>query len=194
MSEAQLAEELGRRATGARQIVAIAGPPASGKSTLAAQVADAVGPTAAVLGMDGFHYDDAILKARGLMSRKGAPDTFDTDGLAAMLDRLRKGGEVAVPVFDRNLELSRAGAEVIGKDVQLVLVEGNYLLLDRAPWKDLVFDVTVFLEVPEARLRSRLMDRWSHLSMSEAMRKTDENDLPNARLVMKQSRAADITL
>ena len=93
--------------TGERRVVAIAGPPASGKSTLAAELVDALDATSpgscALLQMDGFHYDDEVLAPRGWLARKGAPHTFDVGGYAATLGRLRANREesVAVPRFDR---------------------------------------------------------------------------------------------
>jgi pantothenate kinase len=97
-------------------VVAIAGAPGSGKSTLAERLVSRLNEcaerSAALLPMDGYHYDDRILIERGLRARKGAPETFDVLGLVHMLDRLRRNqeDEIAVPVFDRDLEISRAGA------------------------------------------------------------------------------------
>ena len=104
--------------------------------------------------MDGYHFDNAVLAERGLLPRKGAPETFDVDGLARDLARIRAGArDVAVPVFDRGLDLARAGARVIRPGHALVLVEGNYLLLDAAPWSALAafFDRTLFIEVAGGR-------------------------------------------
>jgi hypothetical protein len=108
---------------------------------------------AALLPMDGYHYDDGVLIERGLRARKGAPETFDVLGLLHMLDRLKRNqeDEIAVPVFDRDLEISRAGARLIPRAVRALIVEGNYLLLDRKPWSCLraMFDVTVAVDAPE---------------------------------------------
>jgi pantothenate kinase len=194
----------GRSAAGARVVAAIAGPPGSGKSTLAERLAAHLNgrapDTAVVLPMDGFHYDDLYLVPAGLRPRKGAPDTFDVAGLAHVLGRLRRRDEpfVAVPVFDRDLEIARAGARLIPAAVPVVIVEGNYLLLDRTPWSRLrpLFDVTVLIEVPEPVLRARLEARWRHygLSEDEIASKLDGNDLPNGRAVMAESRDADVRL
>ena len=152
---------------GARVIVALAGAPGSGKSTLAQQLDEALNArdagTAAVLAMDGFHYDDLHLVPAGLRPRKGAPDTFDVAGLYHMLKRLRARDEafVAVPVFDRDIEIARAGAKMISADALVIIVEGNYLLLQQEPWSRLreMFDVSVFVDVSEPVLRERLMAR-----------------------------------
>jgi pantothenate kinase len=199
---AALAEDLLRRAEGRRRFVlAIAGAPGSGKSTFAEALLEAAlrrAPgSAALLPMDGFHLDDALLEARGWRARKGAPHTFDVDGLAAALGRIRAADRpVLVPVFDRAIEIARAGAREIPAEAPLVLVEGNYMLLDEPPWSGLapLFDATLFLDVPEATLRARLTARWIGYGLTpEGIRaKLEENDLPNARLVARRSRPPDI--
>ena len=208
MSEIVTVIELARRLRALperRQLVGIVGAPASGKSTLAKKLCDqlceAAHPNrAVVVPMDGFHYDDAILEARGHRPRKGAPHTFDVDGLRHLLLRLRQNqeAEVAYPLFDRDLELARAGAAIVERDVELVLVEGNYLLLDTPPWNSLrgIFDLTIMLDVSEPELRRRLGLRWDSYGMAEVdiLTKLDENDLPNGRIVRTGSVDADLTV
>lgn len=181
-----------------RIIVALAGPPGAGKSTLGERLLAALPKgEAALVPMDGFHFDNAVLDALGLRNRKGTPETFDCAGLAATLQRIRSNeADVAAPVFDREADLARAGAAIIQADARFVLVEGNYLLLDRAPWSELapLFDLTIFIDVPIAELERRLLARWTGLGRSEddARAWVDSNDLPNARLVIEGSRQADI--
>lgn len=186
-----------------RKFLAIAGAPGSGKSTTVEMLFDRLEAArpglTAVLPMDGFHYDDAVLHAMGRRPWKGAPDTFDVGGLASAVQRLSAGTEtVAVPVFDRDLEISRGSARLIGPEAQLILVEGNYLLLERAPWDQLapLFDKTVMIEVPEDILAERLRARWLHYNLSEDQirAKLEENDLPNGRTVISDSRQADFVL
>lgn len=187
-----------------RRLVAIAGAPGSGKSTLTERLAaylNAARPgIAAVLPMDGYHFDDGVLVARGLLPRKGAPDTFDVAGLRHMLKRLRDNeeDEVAAPLFDRDLEISRAAAQLIPQAARIIIIEGNYLLLDRKPWSDLHawFDVTVMIHAAEAILRSRLTARWDGygLAAEDIRRKVEINDLPNGRLVTEGSITADYIL
>ena len=195
VTRAGLLSQLGTLAPARRHIVAIAGAPASGKSTLAEGLAESL-PGAAVLPMDGFHYDDVVLDGWGLRKRKGSPPTFDADGLAHMLLRLAAddGRAVAVPVFDRGLEISRAGARIIGPEVRLILCEGNYLLLDDPAWTPLAvyFDLTVMVEVPLPVIEARLLKRWQ--GMADGPAKVAENDLPNARIVAERSRPADLVL
>ena len=119
-----------------RYMVAIAGAPASGKSTLAENLRDALmaeGETAIVVPMDGFHFDDRILNARGHRPRKGAPFTFDVPGFEVLLKRIKaREPDIAIPVFDRSMELSRAAADIVDEKARFILVEGNYLLLRSA--------------------------------------------------------------
>ena len=195
----ELADLLRERPKDRRTICAIAGAPGSGKSTAAAALCDALNAKqsgmASVLPMDGYHYDDLYLEPAGLRPRKGAPETFDVAGLQHMLARLRADDEeqVAVPVFDRTLEIARAGARLIHRSARIILVEGNYLLVDARPWWGLrrFFDVTVMIEVPEPVLRDRLRARWEGygLAEDEIAQKLDANDLPNGRFVRDQKAA-----
>ena len=192
-----------------RFILGIAGPPAAGKSTLAEALREALNgrrasaaadEVATIAALDGFHYDDRVLNARGHRPRKGAPFTFDAAGYAAMLERLAAPAReaVAVPVFDRNLELSRAAAAVVEPHHRIVITEGNYLLLDDDRWRPArnLLDFSVFIDVPADELHRRLMDRWlGHgYPPAEAKEKTEANDLVNARLVVSTSVEPDLRL
>lgn len=190
------------RGRSGRSITAIAGPPGAGKSTLAEALAEGLNAgdpgSAAVFPMDGYHYDDLVLVPRGLRPRKGAPDTFDVAGFAHMLGRLRENAEreIAVPVFDRSIEIARAGARMIPQSVRHLIVEGNYILLDSGDWRLLHrhYDTTVLIEVAEAELRRRLGERWKDLDAEAFAFKMDENDLPNGRLVRTGSIAPEFTV
>jgi pantothenate kinase len=147
--------------------------------------------------MDGFHYDNAVLSARGLLPRKGAPETFDFAGFETLLQWLRAGGEdVAAPLFDRTVDLARAGASVIPAATRFVIVEGNYLLLDEAPWNRLhgLFDWRIFLDVPRGELARRLVQRWVDHGMSpEAAReRAFSNDMANAERILENRREPDV--
>ena len=200
MSEiAHIAAAIFKRAGKAKRIVvAIAGPPGAGKSTLSAALRELLPEgSAEVVPMDGFHFDDIILERRGLRGRKGAPETFDFAGFETLMKRIRTGEpDIAIPVFDRNMELSRAAAEVVGSDTRFILVEGNYLLLDEDPWSRLapLFDFTIFIDVPRAELERRLRQRWHDHGKSEAdaLAWIASNDLPNIERVLARRREADL--
>ncbi len=198
MTPTELATEILARAKDrpGRFLVALAGPPGAGKSTVAADLVARLGAGARVVPMDGFHYDDAILIARGQRARKGAPETFDALGFGHLVARLRSEPEVAIPIFDRSMELSRGSADIVGPDDRILVIEGNYLLLDAEPWRTIAsrFDLTVMLDVTEGELIRRLTERWLHYGKTPeaAAEWIASNDLPNIRRVLQGSRAADI--
>ncbi|MBO9396671.1 nucleoside/nucleotide kinase family protein [Shimia sp. R9_2] len=184
---------------GARRVVAVAGAPASGKSTLAEEIAARLsdtGSAAQVVPMDGFHMDNQDLVDLGLLARKGAPNTFDSEGFVALAGQLSQGGVLAYPTFDRARDVTIPGGGAVSAQCDTVVVEGNYLLFDAPVWRALsdIWDVSVFLSVPEEELRRRLVERWlTHgLSQEQAVQRAEENDLTNARLVQSQRLRADI--
>lgn len=180
---------------GARVLVAVTGAPGSGKSTLAEALAARL-DDAILVPMDGFHLDDRVLSARGLLARKGAVETFDAEGFAVLVERLAvPRSEVIFPVFDRSREIAVAGAGVVAPDHRIVVVEGNYLLLDTPPWNRLRYDLRIWLDVPEAELERRLVARWQGFG-KDAHRVTEhlENDLANARFVTRRSGRADLSV
>ena len=184
--------------TSHRIIIAVAGAPGSGKSTFVAELEKTLSDVA-VVPMDGFHLDNVILEERNFMSRKGSPDSFDAEGYCHLISRLKHAEEtVYAPIFDRKLDHSRAAAIEIPSDIKIVLTEGNYLLLEQKPWNKLgeLFDLTIFLDVPEAVLRERLVNRWlAHgLSAEAALKRAESNDLPNAEVVIKLSKQPDVVI
>jgi pantothenate kinase len=188
--------------TASRFMVAIAGAPGSGKSTLAHNLCGELkrlGESAIVVPMDGFHLDDAVLNARGHRARKGAPFTFDVRGFEALLKRIKaREPDVAIAVFDRSMELSRAAADIVDDKAKFVLVEGNYLLLAEQPWSRLgpLFDYSVFIDVPRDELERRLIKRWlDHgFDMDYAKNWVASNDLLNIDAVISGSSKADFVL
>ncbi len=184
-----------------RQLVAIAGVPAGGKSTLAALLANSFtecGIHAANVPMDGFHLDNRLLEARGLLHRKGAPETFDAAGFVNLVKRLKIEDEVIYPVFDRQLDLAVAGAGIVPTDCEVVLVEGNYLLFDEGPWRELTksWDFSVWVETSEQTVLERCVQRWlDHGHDIEAARaRAMRNDVANAKLINALRLPADLTV
>ncbi|MFC3852174.1 uridine kinase [Salinispirillum marinum] len=190
---------------GQRLMLAIAGPPGSGKSTLADVVVHHLNSrqdpayAAALLPMDGFHLDNHILREYGLLNRKGAPNTFDAPGLLSLLKQVRQQtGTLYYPLFDREQDRSLPKAGTLRRDIPIVIVEGNYLLLDAPVWREIsqCFDATVFLHTPLPVLKERLLNRWIGFGFSaqDAELKAQDNDLLNAELVIQDSIHADLTL
>ena len=174
-----------------RIIVGISGAPGAGKSTLSQALSTKLNKlerVAAVIPMDGYHLDDSLLEDLGLLKRKGAPETFDFAGFKHLLLRIKNEDEVVYPVFDREREISIAGAGILKKNIRIVIVEGNYLLFDEEPWSCLskLLDYSVFLDVELTVLEQRLIDRWlDHgFSRAEAQQKALENDIQNAKRVI----------
>ncbi len=181
--------------------VAVAGPPGAGKSTLAEALVKRLnsdGEVAALVPMDGFHLDNGILEARGLMPRKGAPETFDAQGVLHLVRRLGVEDEVIVPTFDRARDISVAGARVVEPHHRIAVVEGNYLLLKEGQWANLrgLWDLSISLDVTLDALEERLIQRWRDhgLDYADARARAMKNDIPNARRVIEHSAPADLVI
>jgi pantothenate kinase len=196
-----LAPSVRRLAAGRdRVLLGLAGSPGVGKSTLAAAVvADyervAGAGTAVVVGMDGFHLRQAELVRRGLADVKGAPETFDAEGFVSLLRRLRvPRSATTVPVFDRTIEEPVADAKTIREEQRLVVVEGNYLLLDDVwrPVRDLL-DAVWHLHLPDdLRVPDLVARHVAHGRSPEAATEwVLRSDEANARLVADASARAD---
>lgn len=188
-----------------RFLLGITGPPGAGKSTLAhelaATVAEERGPRVAVVApLDGFHLSNETLESLGLRSVKGAPQTFDAEAFVASLRRLRDDPDATVlwPDYDRGREATVPDAIAIDADAKLVIVEGNYLLLEQPPWREVqeLLDRVWYVDAPADVLRRRLIDRQLEGGRSEedAIRHVDGSDLENAALVVQTKRLADATL
>ncbi|MER7140356.1 nucleoside/nucleotide kinase family protein [[Kitasatospora] papulosa] len=188
-------------AAGGRRILGIAGAPGAGKSTLAARLVEQLAGRAVLVPMDGFHLAGAELERLGRAGRKGAPDTFDAAGYAALLRRLRhpEGQDpVYAPAFDRAIEEPVGGSVRVPADVPLVVTEGNYLLLDEGPWAPVrgLLDEVWFLDAdPATRVRG-LVDRHVRFGKSrpDAERWVAGSDERNARLVERHRDRADLVV
>jgi pantothenate kinase len=197
-------DELLRRAEdlvsrGGRTLLGIVGAPASGKTTLARGLADALGNRATVVGMDGFHLAQVELRRLGRVERKGAPDTFDAHGYVNLLRRLKDAKEtVYAPEFRREIEEPIAGAVPVPPDVPLVITEGNYLLLDADPWRDVrgLLDEAWFLAPDEHDRIERLVTRHRRYgrSLVEAQQRAQGSDQRNADLIAPSADRADLVL
>jgi pantothenate kinase len=184
---------------GRRRILGIVGAPGAGKSTVASEVAAAAGPAAVVVPMDGFHLAQTELERIGRADRKGAPDTFDADGFVALLRRLREPGRtVYAPEYRRDLRNPVAGAIAVPPETTLVVVEGNYLLLDQHGFEPVagLLDESWFLAPDDTVRLDRLVARHEAFGKSpEAARAwshgPDEN---NARLVAATAERADVVV
>jgi fructokinase len=171
--------------------VAVAGPPGSGKSTLAAALAKKIGSCCCVIPMDGFHLDNVTLEARGLLSVKGAPETFDLVGFKRLINGLQSGVAKSFPTFDRDVDSVVENGGSLSDEVSVLLFEGNYLLFDEDGWTDLAdgWDASIWLEVPADVLQERLTRRWldQGMSMEAALARAQGNDLVNARRVIEKA-------
>lgn len=194
--------ELGALVPGAgdgRFLLGITGAPGAGKSTLAAAVA-ALRPGSAVVPLDGFHLADVELARRGLLDRKGAPETFDGHGYAALLARVRDrpGHTVMAPGFERVLEQPLAGVLPVPPSAGLVVTEGNYLLLAADPWPAAraCLDAVWHVVTDDALRRTRLVARHEAFGKTPAAARewVERVDEPNARLVEAARDRADLVL
>jgi len=177
-------------ARGPRQILGLVGPPGSGKSTLAAALLQAFPGVVQVVPMDGYHLANVELARLGRAQRKGAPDTFDSAGYAALLRRLRQQSEgevIYAPDYRREFEEGIAGAIPVMPETRLVITEGNYLLLSEGHWAQVapLLDETWYVEVAPAVRTQRLTQRHVQFgrSLVDATQWVAQTDEPNARLI-----------
>jgi pantothenate kinase len=202
MTVAELVERARHLAAeGERRLLGITGAPGAGKSTVAREIVDALGPQLSVLvPMDGFHLANVTLIAWGRRDRKGAWDTFDADGFVHLLRRLREQTEeyVHAPDFYREIEESIGSARPVHRDVPLVVTEGNYLLSGEGAWPQVagLLDETWYLDVDPARRGERLVHRHEQhgKTHAEAEAWTDGSDEANATLIAATRDRADLVV
>ena len=187
-----------RRQEGRRIAVFLAAPPAAGKSTLCAYLellsrSEAGLTPMQAVGIDGFHHPQSYLNSHGLAAIKGAPETYDVEKLRRLLGRLNEPGR-RWPVYDRRIHDPVDEAVEITEDI--VIVEGNWLLLDEKPWNELTCDYSVFLRAGERSQLERIVWRKMQGGYSEAEARefVTHNDWPNIQRCMEHSRRGDLNL
>ncbi len=185
-----LARVHGLLSAGDRRLLGLVGPPGAGKSTLAMALHNALPETSQVVPMDGFHLANIELQRLGRAGRKGAPDTFDAAGYAALLQRLRgqRADEIVyAPEFRREIEEPVAGAIAVLPQTRLIITEGNYLLLDDGPWSGVaaLLDEIWYVDVDNRLRNERLARRHEQFGRSAqaAQDWVSGTDEPNARLI-----------
>ena len=181
-----------RREKGRRICVFLAGPPAAGKSTLCRYL-ETLCPQLQTVGLDGFHYPNAVLEARNLHRIKGAPQTYDTEKLAEKLGRI--GDEnVRFPVYDRRRH--DPVEDAVRLTGEIILVEGNWLLLDAPPWNGLRCDFSIFLRMNSPEQIERVVRRKVAGGFPEdaAREFAERNDRANIAYCLEHSRRADVTI
>lgn len=184
---------------GGRRLLGLVGPPGAGKSTLALALHRARPEATAIVPMDGFHLAQAELERLGRAQRKGAPDTFDAAGFTHLLRRLREqpctGELVYAPAFRREIEEPVAGALPIDPAVPVLLIEGNYLLLDDPAWAGVrpLLDACWWVGVDDALRVARLVRRHEQFGRSaQAAREwVERSDEANARRIQASAHRAD---
>ena len=196
-----LAAELRQKAaqlTGKSQFwIGLAGGPGSGKSTLAQALKARLGKLLTIIPLDGYHYYrrelDAMEDPEEAHTRRGAPFTFNASRFVNDLIKARSTGEGVFPSFDHTVGDPVEASIQLNKGRQIVLVEGNYVLLDTEPWcqlRDSVFDETWFLDVPVPECNRRVCIRHVKTGLTEEQAKlrVATNDSINAELITKVSR------
>ena len=184
---------------GGRKILGIVGPPGCGKSTLAAALLEFLGDEAVAVPMDGYHLANVELARLGRAGRKGAEDTFDSAGYVSLLRRLKEqqANEIVyAPEFRREIEEPIANAIPVFPETQLVITEGNYLLLDHGHWAGIseLLDEIWYVDIDHSVRRERLVKRHMHFGRSQSAAEdwVANTDEPNAVRIEATKHRADV--
>lgn len=188
---------------GGRVAVGLVGGPGAGKSTIATGLVDelnAQGIATAQVPMDGFHMRHAKLETLGLVADKGAAHTFEAAAFADFLTALKAADRpMSGPIYTRDIEDVTEDGYVVGPDVKVLVVEGNYLLLDSPPWDRVrpLLDLAVHLAVPRDIVKKRLLARRAEhglFSPERIAEHVERVDLANYDLVSATARFADLAI
>ena len=198
----ELLKTLSNSPDNGRYFLGITGCPAAGKSMLAKNLTDEINfrtgdDLAAIVPMDGFHLPNSILKERGLLNSKGTPETFDAGAFVELINRLHEfpNRSIMCPAYDRKIHDPVENSITIQPGNRLIIVEGNYLLLNVSPWNIIrtKMNEVWYIDTPLKAVKERLLRRHiaGGASKDETERKVESVDLPNAELIKKTLLFAD---
>ena len=185
---------------GERKIVGLIGKPGAGKSTLSAQLIEQLGDQAAILNMDGYHLSNKQLQRLNLSDRKGAFNTFDSDGFVSLLRRINldTDKDIYYPIFHREIEESYSADGVVLKNTRLVITEGNYLLLEKGGWESVKKELSEvwYVKVNDELRLERLTKRHEMFGKDPqaAHEWAHGSDEINAELVQTTVASADVII
>lgn len=197
-----------------RIIIAMAGAPGSGKTTVAQNVAALItkeraselSPKVVVVGMDGFHLTRAVLEkmpnSEEAFVRRGAPWTFDAEGVVALVKKCKSGinETISAPSFDHAVKDPVADGVIIPSGTEIVLFEGLYLLLDTEPWcqisnmADERWFVDVSPEIAKERVAARHVAAGIEPDLASGRRRVESNDEINGRYINEHSKRRDVVI
>lgn len=186
-----------------RTAIGLVGGPGSGKSTITQGLVarlNQTGVSAAAIPMDGFHMRQAKLDRLGLAARKGAPETFEAEAFADFLTALKStGAPLSGPIYTRDIEDVTEDGYTVPQSTNVLIVEGNYLLLDNSPWDRVrpLLDLAIYLDVLRETVKARLLARHAEyglFSPDHIARHVEQVDMPNYDLVAETARRADIVV
>lgn len=175
-----------------RVVIGITGKPGAGKSTVTSKLKETIpGERTVILSQDGYHLSNLQLESLGRSNFKGAPDTFDSEGFAKILFRVKSElkNNIYFPVFHREIEESISAEGLITEKTNVVLVEGNYLLFETHGWGEVAkhLDEIWYLQVDDDLRLSRLVARHIEFGKNPqvAVAWAHGSDEANARLIEK---------